>query len=764
MSNIIRSLVLLTLFLLMGINFLTSAEHKYDTEWQIGYHNTEKEQPVQWYPSVIPGAVQLDIMKAENYKQPWWYADNVRQFDWMENVWFTYKTEFKRPVLRKDERLFFFSKGIDYRFKIMLNGETLCEQEGMFTYVDIDLTGHLKNMNDLCVVLYPVPKIAIKTNPDNAEEYRRNARESAKPAVSYGWDWHPRCVTRGIWDETYLTVRSATRLTDVALSYTLNDSLTMAHIDLNVEGVNLSGKSFRWIMKSPNGETVIDRQGVLSSDKSGLNTELASPELWYPNGYGDAKLYVSEFVLLNGGREIDRQNWRTGFRRIRLVMNAGTWEDPQPFPSTRSVAPSGIEVNNLRIFAKGSNWVHPDVFIGQITPERYREQLELAKNAHFNILRVWGGGIVNKEDFFNICDELGILVWQEFPLSCNLYTDKPEYVKVLEQEATSIVKRVKKHACLALWSGGNELFNYWSGMTDQSMALRMLNSVCYHLDPQTPFIYTSPFYGVGHGHYLFYDKEIDKEVFQWMTTAHRTAYAEFGVPSVSNVDVLRSFIPVNEVFPPRKGTAWETHHAFNVWRPESWLELETYKKYFGEPKSLEELVKNSQWMQNEGYKFIFEESRRQMPFCCMAINWCFQEPWPTAANNSLINYPNEPKPSYYEVKKALRPVLASIRIPKFEWYENEDFSCDLFLLNDSYAQIEPLKLVVTLQYDDKETEQFVWNCSGTGPFKNVQGPTVHFRMPKIKSGQFTIHIKAEGKPEYDSNYTFLYNPLIINNN
>ena len=396
------------------------------------------------------------------------------------------------------------------------------------------------------------------------------------------------------------------------------------------------------------------------------------------------------------------------------------------------------------------------MFIGVITPERYREQIVLAKNANFNTLRIWGGGIVNKESFFDICDELGVLVWQEFPLACNNYTDDARYLKVLEQEARSIIKRVKKRACLVLWSGGNELFNSWSGMTEQSLALRLLNSLCYQLDPKTPFIYTSPLYGIGHGHYIFYDALIDEEVIQWMAKANNTAYTEYGVPGTANLDVLKSFIPENELFPPKNNTTWELHHGMGVWRDESWLELPTLKKYFGEIQSLEELVNYSQLLQCEGLKFIYEEARRQKPFCSMALNWCYQEPWPAAANNSLINWPNEIKPAYYHVANACRPISASVRVSKFEWREGEDFSCDLFMLNDTYDKLPTAKVKVFIKYDGLEKELISWDCPGADGYKNVKGPLVQAKIPRMKTNLFEILVRVEGKPEYNSSYTLLF--------
>lgn len=725
-------------------------------DWQIAYHKEETSQPEKWTTATVPGAVQLDVMNNENYKQPWWYGDNFHQFDWMETYYFTYNTNFKKPQLNKGERLFFFSKGIDYQFKIYLNNHKIWEQEGMFTYVDLDLTNLLERENELKIVLMPIPTIGVKYEKGK-ETYRQNARESAKPAVSYGWDWHPRLVTRGIWDETGLIIRNQTRLSDVKIDYVLNETLTTADITLGIEGKELVGNSFRWVLKDPDGKVVVEKQLQLYADNNIVHHTLPKINLWWPNGYGNPALYSSELFLLNKNEQIIEQRIRNvGFRRVRLIMNEKLWQDESIFPKTRSVAPITIEINNRRIFAKGSNWVHPEVFVGLITPELYRKQLMLAKEANFNILRVWGGGITNKEVFFDICDELGIMVWQEFPLACNNYTDDDKYLKVLEQEARSIIGRIKMHPCLTIWSGGNELFNSWSGMTDQSFALRLLNMLCYELDRQTPFIYTSPLYGIGHGHYIFYDKNKDEDVFQWMARAKNTAYTEFAVPGASNVEVLKSFIPTNELFPPKHNTAWESHHAMGAWQADSWLEMPTLEKYFGEIKTLENLVAYSQMLQCEGLKFIYEEARRQKPYCSMALSWCYQEPWPSAANNSLINWPNEIKPAYHHVAKACRPILASVRIPKFEWSAGEVFSCDLYMLNDSYRGLEKSNIEVVMKYDDKEIVLLEWDCPASDGFRNMEGPTANIVIPEMKTDLFTISLKVKGKPEYNSSYVLLY--------
>jgi len=295
-------------------------------------------------------------------------------------------------------------------------------------------------------------------------------------------------------------------------------------------------------------------------------------------------------------------------------MNEGAWSEPKGFPKTRSAAPAQIELNGRRIFAKGSNWVCPELFPGTVGEERCKELIDIAVATNFNILRSWGGGIVNKDCFFEYCDRRGILVWQEFPLACNCYPDDPHYLATLEQEATAIIRRLRRHPSLAIWCGGNELFNNWSGMTDQSLALRLLNALCYRLSPEIPFNATSPLNGMAHGNYLFYWE--GRDIFQLINDSHFTAYTEFGVPGISPREVLEKIIPPEELFPPRPGTAWEEHHAFGAWdgSPATWLGEPTIERYFGRAQTLDQLIERSSLMQGEGYKAVFEEARRQKPY------------------------------------------------------------------------------------------------------------------------------------------------------
>jgi len=716
--------------------------------WQLGYNPDPETETIKWIPATVPGAVQLDIAKAEHYGL-WYYAGNWKDYLWMEDRSFTYRTSFKKPDKKSGEHVFFVSEGIDYAFEISMNGDKLLRQEGMFTPVKIDITNYLKPENEISIKIDPIPK----SKPLPVD--RSQADHSVKPAVSYGWDWHPRLVPSGIWDETGLLIEPESALEDIRLDYRLNDSLDAATLNLNLTGRNLTGCRYKWSLIDKTGHRELAKEGRFENSKLNDIAELNNPKLWWPHDQGTPYLYSFQFQLFDSSGNILRTyQSKVGFRRVKLVLNTGSG-DPAGFPKSRILPPFQMEINGRRIFCKGTNWVNPEVFPGIITAERYEELIDRAVEANFNIFRVWGGGIVNKESFFDLCDKKGILVWQEFPLACNNYPDDPRYLHILEQESASIIKRLRKHPSLALWGGGNELFNGWSGMTDQSLALRLLNSQCLKLDPLTPFIPTSPIDGVGHGHYVFRDQQNGEEVFTRMKRAHFTAYTEFGVPSPASVEILRSIIPMGELWPPKPGTSWESHHAYKAWGFNTWLMQDMIEDYFGESSSLEELVANGQLIQGEGYKCIYEEARRQKPYCSMAVNWCYNEPWPTAANNSILSYPAIPKPGFYQVRNACRPILSSATISKFKWKSGEMFTTQVWILSDKPEKVKAGKLKATIVSGDQILELGRWNYDALEANTNLKGPEFSHVLPSLQPGIFKLILEVENRPELNSEYTLL---------
>lgn len=680
----------------------------------------------QWFPAQVPGNIQADYGRAAGFPDVN-YGDNCKLYEALEDDGWLYRTEIVCEC-SPDQRVFFVTKGIEYEYEIRMNGKCLAHHEGMFSPLELDITDELEQGRELEVYIYPHPK------REGADPCRDQADQSCKAAVEYNWDWAPRLLISGLWNDTYIETRSPGQLTDCEVTYALEPNLKAAEVCFRVLG----------------GEAVFelyDPKNTLVYRGSEPEFRLENPRLWWCAGQGEQNLYTWKAI-----GAVNTLTGRVGFRRVKLVMNGGAWEDPSEFPKGRSVPPLTVELNGRRIFAKGSNWVNPVLFTGTLCREHYEKYLKLVKDANMNILRCWGGAVIDKEPFFDLCDELGILVWQEFPLACNNYKGTKKYLAVLEQEATAILLRLRRHPCLALWCGGNELYNNWSKMTDQSFALRLLNKLCYELDWNTPFIPTAPVMGMGHGHYNFLDFGSDKTVYQIFHESDCTAYSEFAVPSISDMDILRRIIPAEILRTPMPDSPWETHKGYNSWvqaGKDSWLCFTTMDAVFGPQPDLESYIEKSQWLQCEGLKCIFEEARRQKPHCSMAINWCMDEPWNNVAGPTIVSYPCTPKPAYYAVKDALRPVMPSACIPKFRWYSGEMFRAELWMLNESRTTIFDT-VRVWLKIGDEKIPVLNWDTCAVPPEENKQGHLIQLRLPETDTQtEFTLVLESlHGLSEY----------------
>ncbi len=678
-----------------------------------------------WFPAEVPGNVQYDYGRFMGWSDIS-VGENVTKFRETEGYTWEYRTTLRYEA-QPGETAVFVSEGIDYLFDILIDGELCLAHEGMFTRVELPLDGC--HGRELTVRIHPHPK------RESAQfEDRQQADQCVKPPVCYEWDWHPRMLVSGIWQDAYIETRTADYIRRCEPFYTLSEDLSRAEIWFEAD------------CDSPVSIELFDPDG--HSLGTGDRFAIENPRLWWCNGQSEQALYT--YRAATPRHSVSGQ---IGLRRIRLVMNEGGWVEPVGFPKGRSVAPIQLELNGRRVFAKGSNWVNPDIYNGRIDEARYETLLTLARDAHMNILRCWGGSGINKKAFYDLCDRLGLMVWVEFPLSCNNYVGTPHYLAVLEQEATAIIKHLRAHPCVVMYCGGNELFNNWSLMTDQSLALRLLNKLCYEHDRDRPFIMTSPVFGMGHGGYTFYDPDAKCDVFTLFQRSRCTAYTEFGVPGVTDVENLQKIIPEDELFPIRDMGSWRLHHAFGAWGAARWLCMDVLDMYAPGPlDSLEKVVALSVWLQCEGYKAIFEEARRQAPYCAMAINWCYCEPWITAAGNSLITYPTKAKPAYHAVKSALRPVLMSARIGKFDWRAGERFSAEIWLLNDSPETAQET-VRVSLLLGGEEIHLLDWNSGVTPANQNRLGPTVNLILPDVDATDMRLRLEAgSASSEYRLRY------------
>ena len=669
-----------------------------------------------WFNASVPGNIQYDYGLSHGFGDPN-IMDNYVNYRALEDIKWEYKTTLKYSSA-ENERIFFVSLGIDYIYDILLNGEKIYSYEGMFKGVELDITDKVSENDELSVIIYPHPK-----RSGAPEETSSEADSCCKPPVSYGWDWSPRFLVSGMWQEAYIEVRNRDYIYSCEPFTSLNDDFSAGTVDFKIDC------SARCLI------TVTDADGKIVYSGKNTRFEIANPELWWCCGQGKPYLYT-----WNVRSDTDEKSGTLAFKKLRLVRNkyAG---DPNSFPKSRYAAPATVELNGRRILIKGSNWVNPELFFGNADEDRYEKLLLKAKDANMNMLRVWGGSGINKESFYSICDKLGIMVWQEFMLACNNYPDTPEYLAVLESEATAIIKLLRKHACLALWCGGNELFNSWSGMDDQSLPLRLLDKLCYELDYGRPFLKTSPLTGMAHGGYTFTHPQMNGDVFNCIYHSDFTAYTEFGIPSMSDLETIKKIIPADELFPVSPTRAWVDRHGLKAWGENCWICPDILEKYYGKPNSLEELIAYSNELQCIGYQLEFEMLRQKWPHCGMIMNWCFNEPWNNVANNCLLSYPAKPKPAYYAVRNALRPTMFSAAVTKYDWTEGENFSADIWFLNDTPEKAFG-KVTAELVMSEKSVRLIEWEAK-VSENSNFRGPTVHIDLPESDSDFFILRLKSE---------------------
>lgn len=677
----------------------------------------------------VPGNIQYDYAVANNFRNIY-FADGCKQFDDLEGDGWEYSAKLDYSKV-DGERVWFVSQGIDYKYKVLLNGEEIFEGEGMFSPLEIDLTDRLVGDDTVAVRIAPHPK------REGAPRAREEADHSCKPPFCYGWDWNPRLLISGLYRDAYIETRNGGYIDKCEVAYELCEDFSYADV------------SFSFECSLPCLITLLDELGNTVYKGEEKSFRIENPKLWWCNGEGEPTLY--SYCIENDEFSVEG---RVGFRRVKLLRNVGAVEIGG-FPLGCYDAPITLELNGRRIFMKGSNFVNADIFPARVTRERCQTLVRLAKDANMNILRMWGGSGPMQDCFYDVCDKMGIMVWQEFMLSCNDYPDDRHYLEVLEKEGKSIIQSIRRHPCLAIWCGGNELFNGWSGMDEQSLPLRLLDKLCYENDKNTPFIKTSPIMGMAHGGYVFYDeKNMGGDIFVAFQRAYKTAYTEFGVPSIAPLSVLKRIIPEKEIFPIEDTDSYILHHARGAWGKERWACLDILERYFGKPDGIDDLIYQSNLLQCEGYKAAFEEARRQWPHCSAAINWVYNEPWYTAANNSLLIYPETPKPAYFAVKSALRPSVFSARIPKFDWQDGEKFKAEIWLLNDSNSAVSA-EAKVYLKIGDRLITLLEGIRAECLPKSNMECATVCCVLPKIFDvGLMTLIISSNA--EYSNEYTLKY--------
>lgn len=733
-----KTMMRMALCLLVAGSLGLRARAQQGLEWQLACSDTRDGDTGPRIEASVPGCVQFDWAKAHHLPS-YHEGDHEQLYEGLEDKWWHYYTS--TTIRKGKDTPYLCFEGVDYQYDVFVDGQCVLCHEGMFTRPRIDLSAYKGRRTDIEVLVHPAPKSGI-------EPYRGLGNESlasCKPAFTYGWDWCPRFVTLGLVDEVYISYLPKVHIDSWDLSYRLNDQRDTARIQIDYE---LTGsESLDASLLDPEGREVA-HASAKARGKGSLHMRLGSPRLWWPWNHGEQPVYTMVLSSPQG----ERLSRKICFRRTEMVYNEGGRHD-----GAEVTVPACIQLNGRKLFAKGSNWVPSEMCRSEVKKEDVRLLLTYLKECNMNILRLWGGSYIQPDWFYDLCDEMGIMVWQEFPLACARYSEDEHYLDILAQESESIIKQLRTHGCLTMYCGGNELFfrwfDKWGGMSYQSPALRLLDSQTYLLDPGTPFWYASPQPGIRHGGY--FPIQGDEELVTMFYDTRYFGYTEFGCGALTDLDYMRTIVSEEELRHPFESSVWKARHAT------LWGRLEVISQISGRNYSndFEQGVKDANDIQGDCYRTVFELARQKWPYTSMALNWCFDEPWKTLAGNGLVNYPAHRRPAYYKVREALRPTLLSLSYRALSWEAGDTVRLGVYLLNDSPDTIPESGATIEVAAKGKVVASWQATLPQAAAWMNSVSPHSYtFAVPDDTDGRLSLRIFSSEHPEWNSEYTLYVKP------
>ncbi|MCH2023250.1 MAG: hypothetical protein MK207_12295 [Saprospiraceae bacterium] len=629
-------------------------------EWQF-----QKIGDKQWTKANVPGVVQLDMLNAGLIENPF-YGKNEYKIDWIGNENWEYKRSFTvdNSILNQDIVDLVF-EGLDTYAEIKINGKNILEANNMFCSWRINCKQELKLGKNTISVLFKSP-IKKKEQEYNRLGYKLPAGNDAgkikispfvrKAPYHFGWDWGPRIVTMGIWRPVRLESYSLAKIKDIYFEQKSVET-DWANVSCEIELDVVTKGEFQLTVKDNDqilSQKMIKPQKGLH--KYTLDFAIKNPQLWWTNGLGKPHLYNWNIELKYKNKILSSENHKIGLRKIELIQETDSIGTNYYF-----------KLNGVPVFMKGANYIPQDNLLPRVTPNHYKELITNAADANMNMLRVWGGGIYENDIFYNLCDELGILVWQDFMFACSMYPGDKDFLSSVQKEINQNVKRLRNHPCIALWCGNNEIqiaWQYWGwqekfgySKKDSSKISRNYNKIFKNLIPSElkklkthrDYVHTSPlsnwgrkenfnhhsmhYWGVWHGN----------EPFENYKTNIGRFMSEYGFQSFPEMKSIKLFADSSQWFLNSEVMA---HHQ------KSYIGNGMIKKhmeeYFPTPNTFEEFVYLSQLTQTLGIETAIN-SHRKTRRCMGTLYWQMNDCWP-GPSWSGIDYYGRWKALHYRVK------------------------------------------------------------------------------------------------------------------
>ena len=606
-------------------------------------------------PASVPGCAHTDLLAAGLIPDPF-LGRNETEVAWVGRREWTYETELTAGAGPHEQTDLVFD-GLDTVAEILLDGRPLGRTRNMHRSYRFDVTGLSGRLTVRFASAYAEAEAVRGRLGERPGAYAEPYQYLRKMACSFGWDWGPTLVTAGIWRPVRLERWSTARIARVRPLVTVEDGVGQIELAVDVERSRVEAPLT--LEASAGG---VRARARIDGTAGTVRLRVPDVRLWWPRGYGEQPLYDVELTLSHGDEALDAWRRRTGFRTVELDTSA----DAHGTGFT-------LVVNGERLFARGVNWIPDDVFPSRITRERYRHRLEQAAGAGVDLVRVWGGGIYEDEDFYDACDELGLLVWQDFPFACAAYPEEQPLRGEVEAEARENVVRLMPHPSLVLWNGNNE--NLWGfrdwdweqGLAGDSWGegyyLGVLPRVVAELDPTRPYTAGSPWSGSwrhhpndpAHGTHHSWEVWNRADYADYRRDVPRFV-AEFGWQAPPAHATLRRALPGEDPAPDSPGMLHHQKAEDGNGKLERGL-----ARHFAVPEGdFDRWHYLTQVNQARAVAAGVEHWRSHWPVCAGTVVWQLNDCWPVTSW-AAIDGDGREKPLYHELRRLYADRLLTVR-------------------------------------------------------------------------------------------------------
>ncbi len=629
--------------------------------WKLDFNFNELKGTKAEYiniPAKVPGSVQKALRDA-GIIDDWNIGNNYISIEWIENRHWIFAAKIPDEWINEESNMILRCLGLDDNGVILVNGKEAGKFNNTFIPYNFDITPFLKDKNNTLAIVFECPPAYL-----GQIGYTSKIKDW-KPRFYYGWDWIPRIVQVGIWDNILLEVtdKESARIEEIKIVTEVDKMKDHGNLKISAELTPraLHGK-VRIQLSKNTGEPVFDETFPAAQLRKGKVWNDLKIKRWWPNGSGDQVLYKLVCTLYDAdGKNCQVLERNTGFKNIEWRSCKGALPEADPWLCS---------VNNKPVFLQGVNWTPIRPNFADLTESDYRKLIKTYKDLGVNIFRVWGGGFPEKEWFYNICDEMGIMLWQEFPLSSsgldNYPPDTPEEIFVMSKIAESYIKRLRYHVSLFLWCCGNELYEFGviAPVTDQHPMIKCMKEIVKAEDPGRRFVAGSPSGPTIYSGLQNFGKGVSWDVHgPWTlpyTASDRTMnavrnfwklddaliHSEVGVAGAMSAEMINKYRGEYSALPANMNNT--------LWRQVSWwIEWTDFLNDHNgkEPLSLEEYVAWSQERQTTGLSIALKVNKSRFPECGGFIIWMGHDSYPCPVNTSIIDFDGNPKPVALELSK-----------------------------------------------------------------------------------------------------------------